>query len=115
MPATCELQDGGVFVIRNYHRAKAFSNFLPGVAGLWRIPLWCYYVNRGQAVACFGAEGKDRAMVQFPSAYLHCQPDHLHGGVVSVRERFYHGGTERRQSLGASTVNTGPRWRRSRW
>ncbi len=61
----------GAFIIDDYHRAKPFSSFLPGVAGLWGVPMWLYFVNRGQAVACFGTEDKDHAILPFESANLH--------------------------------------------
>ncbi|MFP4054619.1 MAG: hypothetical protein ACLFV7_12230, partial [Phycisphaerae bacterium] len=64
-------EDDGTFVIENYHASKPFSSFLPGMAGLWGIPLWLYYVNRGQAVACFGTQDKDHAIMEFQSANLH--------------------------------------------
>ncbi len=69
--AQYEVTDDGCFVIRNYHRAHPFSSFLPGIAGLWGTPLWCYYVNRGQAVACFGTQDKDHSILEFQSVKLH--------------------------------------------
>jgi hypothetical protein len=77
--------DGPEFVIDDYHRAKPFSSFLPGIAGLWGVPLWCYYVNRGQAVACFGTEDKNHAIVQFESANLHHRRVALEGFRTFIR------------------------------
>jgi len=45
------LNKNGEFVIENYHLAKPFSSFFPGIAGLWGIPAWVFYVNRGQGIA----------------------------------------------------------------
>lgn len=56
------------FVLRNYHRQPAFSSFLPGIAGLMGIPLWVFYVNRGQGIASFGVESKDVPIVEFQPA-----------------------------------------------
>ena len=56
------------FVIENYNLAGTFSNFLPGIAGLFGIPMWVFYVNRGQAVCSFGVNGKDSAIMEFFSA-----------------------------------------------
>jgi hypothetical protein len=56
------------FVIRDYHRQPAFASFLPGIAGLMGIPLWVFYVNRGQAIASFGIESKDVPVVEFQPA-----------------------------------------------
>ncbi|MCX5692428.1 MAG: hypothetical protein NTX47_01900 [Candidatus Omnitrophica bacterium] len=53
------------FVIENYNLAGAFSNFLPGIAGLFGIPMWVFYVNRGQAVCSFGVNGKDSSIMEF--------------------------------------------------
>lgn len=53
------------FVIENYNYGGAFSNFLPGIAGLFGIPMWVFYVNRGQAVCSFGVNGKDNSIMEF--------------------------------------------------
>jgi len=53
------------FVIENYNLAGAFSNFLPGISGLFGIPMWVFYVNRGQAVCSFGVNGKDSPIMEF--------------------------------------------------
>jgi hypothetical protein len=58
-------EPNGSFVIENYNEAKPFSNFLPGVAGPFGIPLWAFYVNRGQGIASFGVADKDHAILQF--------------------------------------------------
>ncbi len=59
------------FTQRDYPQTTPFSSFLPGIAGLYGKPLWCYYVNRGQAVACFGTQDKDHGIMAFQSANLH--------------------------------------------
>ena len=61
-------QDDLKFVLENYTRARTFSSFFPGIAGLTGIPLWCFYVNRGQAVCSFGTESKDGAIMEFQPA-----------------------------------------------
>lgn len=55
----------GNFIIANYNHAKTFSNFFPGVAGVWGVPMWVFYVNRGQAISSFGTESKDKAILEF--------------------------------------------------
>ena len=47
-----------------------FASFLPGIAGEWGIPVWCYYCNRGQAVSSFGAQDKDHAVMEFSPAHV---------------------------------------------
>ncbi|MCS7202346.1 MAG: hypothetical protein NZ841_06195 [Dictyoglomus sp.] len=56
------------FIIYNYNYAFPFSSFLPGIAGILGIPMWCFYVNRGQCIASFGFETKDGAILEFHPA-----------------------------------------------
>ena len=63
-----DLNADGSFVIEDYQHKKVFSNFFPGVAGLWGIPMWAFYVNRGQAISSFGIESKDKAILEFQPA-----------------------------------------------
>ncbi len=58
----------GRFVIRDYAGARPFSSFLPGIAGPLGIPMWMFYVNRGQAIASFGIESKDNPIMEFEPA-----------------------------------------------
>ncbi|ADL41453.1 hypothetical protein COB47_0077 [Caldicellulosiruptor obsidiansis OB47] len=53
------------FCIENYQISKPFSSFLPGIAGIFGIPLWCFYVNRGQCIVSFGTKNKDGAILEF--------------------------------------------------
>ena len=58
------------FIIRDYENTSPFASFLPGVAGVDGIPMWVYYVNRGQAVVSFGIENKEHAMLDFTPANM---------------------------------------------
>ncbi|MGP6146422.1 hypothetical protein [Jeotgalibaca sp. A122] len=60
-----QLNEKNECIIANYQTASPFSSFLPGIAGLKGIPLWSFYVNRGQAIASFGIENKDGAIAEF--------------------------------------------------
>ena len=62
------LNKDGRFTIENYNHSKPFSNFFPGIADVWGIPMWVFYVNRGQCISSFGIEGKDKAIVEFQPA-----------------------------------------------
>ncbi len=62
------LDKEGNFRIDNYNIAKPFSNFFPGIAGVWGTPMWVFYVNRGQCIASFGIESKDKAILEFQPA-----------------------------------------------
>lgn len=58
----------GRFILPNFQQARPFSSFLPGIAGTLGIPLWVFYVNRGQAIASFGVESKDKPILEFQPA-----------------------------------------------
>lgn len=53
------------FIIENYDEMQPFSSFLPGIAGLHGIPLWAFYVNRGQGIASFGSRDKNGAIIEY--------------------------------------------------
>lgn len=63
--AVYKLSRQGEFVIENYNMARPWASFFPGIAGLFGIPLWVFYVNRGQCVSSFGVRSKDEAMMEF--------------------------------------------------
>ncbi len=73
------LLDQGSFVIHDYHQAKPFSNFFPGIAGVWGIPMWVFTTNRGQGIASFGIESKDKAILEFQPANKAYQLTATHG------------------------------------
>ena len=57
------------YTMDNYGQKSAFASFLPGISGVKGIPIWCYYVNRGQGVVSFGVENKDHAIMEFYPAH----------------------------------------------
>ena len=62
------LSDKGEFIIENYNYAKPLANFFPGIAGKYGIPMWIFYVNRGQAINSFGTDDKNHAILEFQPA-----------------------------------------------
>jgi len=58
----------GQVVIQNYPAKRPFASFLPGIAGPLGIPMWVFYVNRGQAIASFGIEDKDHPILEYQPA-----------------------------------------------
>ncbi|RPI33965.1 MAG: cellobiose phosphorylase [Chloroflexota bacterium] len=58
----------GRFVLEDFADLKPFSSFLPGIAGPLGIPMWVFYVNRGQAIAAFGVEDKNSPLVEYQPA-----------------------------------------------
>lgn len=59
---------GGRFVMRNFDEQKPMSSFLPGLGGIWGVPMWAFYVNRGQGITAFGVDNKDGAIAKYNSA-----------------------------------------------
>lgn len=57
------------YTVENYGRKSVFASFLPGISGQKGIPIWCYYVNRGQAIVSFGLGDKDHAIMEFYPAH----------------------------------------------
>lgn len=53
------------FIMHDYHKSKPFSSFLPGIAGEFGIPIWAFYVNRGQGVSSFGIQDKNNPIMEF--------------------------------------------------
>ena len=60
-----KLQENGHFMITNYNSAKPFSSFFPGIAGKDGIPMWVFYVNRGQCLCSMGIEDKQSPIMEF--------------------------------------------------
>ncbi|WP_251037660.1 cellobiose phosphorylase [Paenibacillus albidus] len=63
-------ETSGAFVIEQFHEGKPFASFLPGLAGLKGIPMWTFYVNRGQAVCSFGVRDKNSPIMEFSPANI---------------------------------------------
>ncbi|OWR28502.1 cellobiose phosphorylase [Saccharibacillus sp. O23] len=77
----------GRFVIDDYEQAKPFASFLPGIAGLRGIPMWAFYVNRGQGIASFGVEDKNSSIMEFFPADRSYSLTPLHGFRTFVKKR----------------------------
>ena len=60
--------DQQTFKIQNYNQKRPFSSFLPGIAGKSGIPLWAFYVNRGQGISGFGLHDKNHPIMAFTPA-----------------------------------------------
>jgi hypothetical protein len=67
-PIPNDIDDQGRSVTQDYDTRVPFSDFLPGLAGIYGKPLYAFFVNRGQAIATFGIESKDFPIMEFTSA-----------------------------------------------
>ncbi|MGA1531207.1 MAG: hypothetical protein ACO398_10765, partial [Kiritimatiellia bacterium] len=79
--------DEATFTQDGFDRCPPFTSFLPGIAGFYGKPMWLYYVNRGQAVACFGIRDKNHGIMPFQSASLHLARVEQEGFRTLVRWR----------------------------
>jgi hypothetical protein len=58
----------GRYIFEDYDAQTVFSDFLPGLAGVYGKPLYAFYINRGQAIAAFGVKSKQYPILEFESA-----------------------------------------------
>lgn len=69
MEATsANFDSNGRYILENYDSLKPMANFLCGIGGLWGVPMWAFYVNRGQGITSFGINNKDGAIAKFNTA-----------------------------------------------
>lgn len=73
------------FTMEKYDKKLPFASFLPGLAGIHGIPVWCYYVNRGQCISAFGVEDKDHAIMEFFPAQQSYEHTSLRGFRTFVK------------------------------
>jgi hypothetical protein len=84
---TYRLEKNGEFVISDYNLAKPHASFFPGIAGLWGIPLWVFYVNRAQGIVSAGVRSKDEAIMEFWPANKAYQLVSSHGFRTFIKAR----------------------------
>mmetsp|Transcript_28438 Transcript_28438/g.28753 ORF Transcript_28438/g.28753 Transcript_28438/m.28753 type:complete len:1169 (+) Transcript_28438:76-3582(+) len=63
-----EFDTSGRFVMNDFDTKKPMANFLSGLGGIWGIPMWAFYVNRGQGITAFGIQNKDGGIAKFNTA-----------------------------------------------
>jgi hypothetical protein len=68
MESEGEFDEFNRYIIRNFDLARPMSNFLNGIGGLFGMPMWAFYVNRGQGITSFGKQNKDSAIAKFVTA-----------------------------------------------
>ena len=60
--------ENDVFVIEDFDKKPPFCSFLPGLTGEKGIPVWSFYVNRGQGMAAFGVKDKQNPIMEVAPA-----------------------------------------------
>jgi len=87
----------GRYIYDDYDSQDPFSDFLPGLAGIYGKPLFAFFVNRGQGIASFGFESKNKPIMEFVSANKAYQTTSLVGFrtfIQGSRHRNEVGGEE---------------------
>lgn len=74
------------FIIENYDSKAPFTSFLPGLTGEDGIPLWSFYVNRGQCLTSFGIEKKENPIMEFQPAVIAYENTSLKGFRTFIRK-----------------------------
>ncbi|MDU7442136.1 MAG: hypothetical protein E7L05_16630, partial [Clostridium sp.] len=59
------IDESKYYTIENYDKKLPFASFMAGVAGIHGIPMWSFYVNRGQAISSIGIRDKDNCIMEF--------------------------------------------------
>ena len=68
MGGAYQVDPSGVCRIGDYNAAPPFSSFFPGIAGEEGIPLWAFYVNRGQCLCSMGTLDKQHPILEYMPA-----------------------------------------------
>lgn len=74
-----KLDEFNRFIMTDYQQRHPFTNLLPGIAGPMGIPIWAFYVNRGQGITSFGTSNKDHPIMEFQPANKAYQVTQLTG------------------------------------
>jgi len=88
------------FISDRYQKQKPFAGFLPGIAGKEGLPMWVFYVNRGQAISTFGVRDKNGAIAEFYPANLAYAYIHQNGfrTFIKYKEEVYECFQEKNES-----------------
>lgn len=74
------------FIIDDYDKKAPFCSFLPGLTGEKGVPIWSFYVNRGQAITSFGVGNKDKPIMEFFPANVAYENTAVKGYRTFVRK-----------------------------
>lgn len=79
------------YIIDDYGMKSTFSSFLPGISGKMGIPIWSFYVNRGQGICSFGTEDKEHSIMEFYPAQQSYQNTPTIGfrTFINVENHYY--------------------------
>ncbi len=78
--------ENDTFVIENFDKKPPFCSFLPGLTGERGIPVWSFYVNRGQGITAFGVENKQQPIMQVTPANVAYEDTAIKGFRTFIRK-----------------------------
>ena len=85
--STVMFDEVGRYIYDDYDSKNPFSDLLPGLAGIYGKPLFAFFVNRGQGIASFGFESKNKPIMEFSSANKAYQTTPLVGFRTFIQGR----------------------------
>ena len=74
-----------VFIIEDFDEKAPFCSFLPGLTGEKGIPVWSFYVNRGQCMTAFGVDDKQHPIMEVTPANIAYENTAVKGFRTFVR------------------------------
>lgn len=80
-----------MFKIEDYDKKAPFTSFLPGIAGPIGLPIWTFYVNRGQGICSFGYDNKSNSIMPFKPAILAYENTAFEGFRTFLRVKYPNG------------------------
>ena len=98
------------YIQSQYNKQIPFASFLPGIAGTDGIPMWVYYVNRGQAIAGFGIRDKLSPMLDFVPANVAYQRNETIGFRTFIKHEKGIYEPFRQHSDGHNELIVEPHW-----
>lgn len=78
--------ENDTFIIEDYDKKVPFCSFLPGLTGEKGVPIWSFYVNRGQCITSFGVDHKDNPIMEFAPANIAYENTAVKGFRTFVRK-----------------------------
>ncbi len=111
------MMNNGQYQMEEYHKKSLFYSFLPGISGIHGIPMWCYYLNRGQAIASFGVQDKDHSILEFYPAHQAAQRTPMLGFRTffkigtTVKELFECKDDGKCMNIGMNSISIEDKWK----
>lgn len=78
--------ENDIFIIEDFDKKAPFCSFLPGLTGEKGVPIWSFYVNRGQCITSFGVDNKHKPIMEFFPANIAYENTSIKGFRTFIRK-----------------------------